>query len=135
MRPGRSCASPAAGDPRPLALAMRSLVIALTLLLLAVPAGAARIKDISVLRGPRDSQLVGYGLVVGLSGTGDTFRNTPFTQEAVQGMLLNLGMDVHGVALRNRNVAAVIVSADLSAGVQAGSRLTLRSPRWAMRHR
>ena len=87
------------------------------------PANAARIKDISLLRGVRDSQLVGYGLVVGLAGTGDTFRNTPFTEQSVQGMLLNLGLDVHGIALRNRNVAAVIVTTDLEAGVNAGSRL------------
>ena len=87
------------------------------------PASAARIKDIAILRGVRDSQLVGYGLVIGLAGTGDTFRNTPFTEQSVQGMLLNLGLDVHGIALRNRNVASVIVTADLSAGMEPGSRL------------
>ncbi len=103
---------------------MRRVVFALLALCLAVaPAAAARIKDIAVLRSPRDSQLVGYGLVVGLSGTGDTLRNAPFTQQAVQGMLQNLGMDMHGLALTNRNVAAVIVTADLSAGVESGSRL------------
>ncbi len=102
---------------------MRSLVVALILCLIAAPAAAARIKDIATLRDASDSQLVGYGLVVGLSGTGDTFRNTPFTQQAVQGMLQNLGMDVHGIELRNRNVAAVIVTTDLPAGVQTGSRL------------
>ncbi len=101
----------------------RLLAAVLALCLLAAPAWAARIKDIAVLRGPCDSQLVGYGLVVGLSGTGDTFRNTPFTQQAVQGMLQNLGVDVHGIELRNRNVAAAIVTADLSAGVESGSRL------------
>jgi flagellar P-ring protein FlgI len=102
---------------------MRAFFVALALCLLSAPAVAARIKDISILRGARDSQLVGYGLVVGLNGSGDTFRNTPFTQQAVQGMLQNLGMDMHGIALRNRNVAAVIVTTDLSAGVDAGSRL------------
>ncbi len=91
--------------------------------MIAAPAAAARIKDISVLRSGRDSQLVGYGLVVGLQGSGDTFRNAAFTQQAVQGMLQNLGLDVHGVELRNRNVAAVIVTTDLSPGVQTGSRL------------
>jgi len=101
----------------------RLLVIALLVCLVSTSASAARIKDIAVLRGPRDGQLVGYGLVVGLSGTGDTFRNAPFTQQAVQGMLEHLGMDVHGIQLANRNVAAVIVTADLSAGVQTGSRL------------
>jgi flagellar P-ring protein precursor FlgI len=102
---------------------MRSLLVALLLCLFAAPADAARIKDISLLRGARDSQLVGYGLVVGLQGSGDTFRNAPFTQQAVQGMLQNLGLDVHGIELRNRNVAAVIVTTDLSAGVDVGSRL------------
>src|SRR5271170_6712913 len=102
---------------------MRVLVVALMFLLIAAPAAAARIKDISLLRGGRDSQLVGYGLVVGLQGSGDTFRNAPFTQQAVQGMLQNLGLDVHGVELRNRNVAAVIVTTDLSAGVETGSRV------------
>jgi flagellar P-ring protein precursor FlgI len=86
---------------------MRSFVVVLMLYLVAAPAAAARIKDIAIARGARDSQLVGYGLVVGLQGSGDTFRNTPFTQQAVQGMLQNLGVDVHGVELRNRNVAAV----------------------------
>ena len=136
MRPGRSGknplpggpAAPAGGNPSaPNRIALRalarSLSIALILCLFAAPALAARIKDISILRGARDNQLVGYGLVVGLSGTGDTLNNAPFTQQAIQGMLQNLGMEVHGLALRNRNVAAVIVSADLSAGVQTGSRL------------
>ena len=106
-------------DARPLIL----LFVTLFAMLAATPAGAARIKDIAILRGARDSQLVGYGLVIGLAGTGDTFRNTPFTQQSVQGMLLNLGLDVHGVPLRNRDVASVIVTADLEAGVHAGSRL------------
>jgi len=104
---------------------MRSVVaaVALALCLAASPTCAARIKDISILRGARDSQLVGYGLVVGLQGSGDTFRNTPFTEQSVQGMLQNLGLDVRGIALRNRNVASVIVTADLSAGIEAGSRM------------
>ncbi len=103
---------------------MRRLVgVVLLACFLAAPAAAARIKDIAVLRGPRDNQLVGYGLVVGLSGTGDTFRNAPFTQQAVQGMLEHLGMDMHGITLGNRNVAGVIVTADLSAEVEIGARL------------
>jgi flagellar P-ring protein precursor FlgI len=106
-----------------LSAAPRFLVALLALCLLALPAGAARIKDIATLRSPRDSQLVGYGLVVGLSGTGDTFRNAPFTQQSVQGTLQHLGMDMHGLTLANRNVAAVIVTADLVAGVETGSRL------------
>jgi flagellar P-ring protein FlgI len=118
------CARTATAHPRLVRLSAASIILLfVSLFLMAAPASAARIKDIAVLRGARDSQLVGYGLVVGLSGTGDTFRNAPFTQQAVQGMLQNLGVDLHGVTLANRNVAAVIVTTDLSAGVETGSRL------------
>ena len=82
-----------------------------------------RIKDITSLRGARDNQLIGYGLVVGLQGTGDTLRNAPFTEQAIQSMLDRMGVNVHGAELRNRNVAAVIVTADLPAGMDVGSRL------------
>ena len=102
---------------------MRRLILALALCLAAAPAFAARIKDISVLRSARDSQLVGYGLVVGLQGSGDTLRNAPFTEQSVQAMLTHLGLDVHGASLRNRNVASVIVTSDLSAGVETATRL------------
>ena len=102
---------------------MRRLILALAICLAAWPAAAARIKDISVLRSAHDSQLVGYGLVVGLQGSGDTLRNAPFTEQSVQAMLEHLGLDVHGAALRNRNVASVIVTADLAAGMEAGTRL------------
>jgi flagellar P-ring protein precursor FlgI len=102
---------------------MRRLILALALCLLAAPVGAVRIKDISVLRSSHDSQLVGYGLVVGLQGSGDTLRNAPFTEQSVQAMLEHLGLDVHGASLRNRNVAAVIVTTDLAAGMEPGSRL------------
>src|SRR5271166_6766126 len=102
---------------------MRRLIVALLLCLAAAPAAAVRIKDISDLRGARDSQLVGYGLVVGLQGSGDTLLNTPFTQQSIQSMLEHLGLDVHGASLRNRNVASVIVTTDLSAGMEPGARL------------
>ena len=75
------------------------------------------------MRGARDNQLIGYGLVVGLQGTGDTLRNAPFTEQAIQSMLDRMGINVRGSTLRNRNVAAVIVTADLPAGMDAGSRL------------
>jgi len=102
---------------------MRRLIFALLLCLAAVPAAAVRIKDISALRGARDSQLVGYGLVVGLQGSGDTLRNTPFTEQSIQAMLQRLGLDVHGASLRNRNVASVIVTTDLAPGMEPGARL------------
>jgi flagellar P-ring protein precursor FlgI len=103
---------------------MRRLAVVLLLCLLNAHASAAvRIKDISSLRGLRDNQLIGYGLVVGLQGTGDTLNNSPFTQQAIQSMLDRMGLNVRGNALRNRNVAAVIVTADLPPAMTVGSRL------------
>ena len=101
---------------------MRSLPVTLLLAILAAtvattaPAEASvRIKDIATIGGLRDNQLVGYGLVVGLLGTGDTMRNAPFTEQSVQSMLDRMGVNVRGISLRNRNVAAVIVTANLPA--------------------
>jgi flagellar P-ring protein precursor FlgI len=103
---------------------MRRLAVIIVLCLLNAQALAAvRIKDITVLRGVRDNQLIGYGLVVGLQGTGDTLNNAPFTQQAIQSMLDRMGLNVRGSALRNRNVAAVIVTADLPPAMAVGSRL------------
>ncbi len=84
---------------------------------------AVRIKDISQLQGIRDNQLLGYGLVVGLQSTGDTLRNSTFTEQSIQSMLDRMGINVRGMALRTRNVAAVIVTADLPPYVSAGSRI------------
>jgi flagellar P-ring protein precursor FlgI len=90
----------------------------------AMPARASvRIKDIAGLQGVRDNQLVGYGLVIGLQGTGDSVRNSPFTGQALQSMLDRLGVNVRNSALRTRNVAAVIVTADLPAFAGRGSRI------------
>jgi flagellar P-ring protein precursor FlgI len=102
---------------------MRRWLFTLILLALASQAAAsARIKDIASLRGAEDNQLIGYGLVVGLQGTGDTLRNAPFTQQSIQSMLDHMGLNVRGAELRNRNVAAVIVTADLPAGMEVGQR-------------
>jgi flagellar P-ring protein precursor FlgI len=103
---------------------MKRLLLTLILCVFASHALAAvRIKDVTSLRGANDSQLIGYGLVVGLQGTGDTLRNVPFTEQAIQAMLDRMGINVRGSALRNRNVAAVIVTADMPAGMDMGSRL------------
>ena len=99
------------------------LIVWLMFALIAPVAAAVRIKDVTSLRGARDSQLIGYGLVVGLPGTGDTLRNVPFTEQAIQSMLDRMGLNMRGSALRNRNVAAVIVTADLPTGTDAGQRL------------
>lgn len=105
---------------------MKRLIVTLILCALAGHALAAvRIKDITSLRGAGDNQLIGYGLVVGLQGTGDTLRNVPFTEEALQSMLDHMGINVRGAQLRNRNVAAVIVTADMPTGLDVGSRLDI----------
>lgn len=111
---------------RPLVRAL-SLAFALAVALLplaAAPAGAmTRIKDISSIQGVRDNQIIGYGLVMGLQGTGDTLRNSPFTEQALQSMLDRMGINIKGLPLRARNIAAVIVTANLPAFAGTGSRI------------
>lgn len=103
---------------------MHRFLLPLLLFTMATGVSASvRIKDVAVLQGVRDNQLVGYGLVVGLLGSGDTLRNSTFTEQALQSMLDRMGLNVRGVNLRTRNVAAVLVTADLPAFIQPGSRL------------
>jgi flagellar P-ring protein precursor FlgI len=83
----------------------------------------ARIKDLVEFEGVRGNDLVGYGLVVGLAGTGDGIRNSPFTEEALANLLERLGVNVSGEQFRPRNVAAVLVTAALPAFSRAGSRI------------
>lgn len=100
------------------------LLLAVVLALAVTAADAAvRIKDIANLKGVRDNQIIGYGLVIGLKGTGDTLRNAPFTEQSLQSMLDNMGINVRGTALRTRNVAAVVVTADLPPFASRGSRI------------
>jgi flagellar P-ring protein precursor FlgI len=100
-------------------------LMALTLLIQPMPAQAvsARIKDIVDIEGVRDNQLVGYGLVVGLNGTGDGLSNSPFTKQSLQAMLERLGVNTRGENMRTGNVAAVMVTANLPAFSTQGSRL------------
>jgi flagellar P-ring protein precursor FlgI len=86
-------------------------------------AAAARIKDIVNIEGIRDNQLVGYGLVVGLNGTGDGLNNSPFTRQSLQAMLERLGVNTRGENMRTANVAAVMVTANLPPFATQGSRL------------
>jgi flagellar P-ring protein precursor FlgI len=107
---------------------LRTLLVVLcalvaTLCLMASASAAVRIKDIAGLQGVRDNQLVGYGLVIGLAGTGDSVRNAPFTGQALQSMLDRLGVNVRSATLRTRNVAAVVVTADLPPFAGRGSRI------------
>jgi flagellar P-ring protein precursor FlgI len=88
------------------------------------PAGAAsRIKDLANVEGVRQNQLIGYGLVVGLNGTGDTLNNIPFTKQSLQAMLERLGVNIRGQALRTGNVAAVMVTANLPPFGTQGTRM------------
>lgn len=85
----------------------------------------SRIKDVAILQSARDNQLVGYGLVIGLQGTGDGLRNSPFTEQSIRAMLENLGISTRGGQSRARNVAAVIVTANLPPFVQPGARIDI----------
>jgi len=84
---------------------------------------AARIKDVVDIEGVRDNQLVGYGLVVGLNGTGDSLNNAPFTRQSLQAMLERLGVNTRGENMRTANVAAGMVTANLPAFATQGSRI------------
>ena len=97
-------------------------VVFLVASLIAGPSMAkSRIKDIVEFEGVRDNMLVGYGLVVGLNGTGDSLRNAPFTKQSLESMLERLGVNTRDANLNTKNVAAVMVTARLPAFVAAGS--------------
>jgi len=83
----------------------------------------SRIKDLANIEGVRQNQLIGYGLVVGLNGTGDTLNNIPFTKQSLQAMLERLGVNIRGATIRTGNVAAVMVTSNLPAFGTQGSRI------------
>lgn len=84
-------------------------------------ASPIRIKDLVEFDGVRTNDLVGYGLVVGLNGTGDGLRNSPFTEEIMSNILERLGVNVTGEQFRPNNVAAVLVTASLPPFARSGS--------------
>lgn len=86
-------------------------------------AKTSRIKDVIDIEGVRENQLVGYGLVVGVNGTGDSLGNSPFTEQSLIAMLERLGVNVRGENLNNKNVAAVMVTATLAPFSNQGSRM------------
>lgn len=103
---------------------MKRLILLFTLGLMAVNASADRIKDLASIQGVRDNQLLGYGLVVGLDGSGDKVNSSPFTEQSLRSMLTRLGIAVpSGTKLNPKNVAAVTVHADLPAFAKPGQRL------------
>jgi flagellar P-ring protein precursor FlgI len=88
-----------------------------------IASGGPRIKDLVDVEGVRGNDLVGYGLVVGLDGSGDSIRSSPFTEEALANLLERLGVNVSGEQFAPRNVAAVMVTSSLPPFARAGSRI------------
>jgi flagellar P-ring protein precursor FlgI len=86
-------------------------------------AATSRIKDLANIEGVRQNQLIGYGLVVGLNGTGDTLNNIPFTKQSLQAMLERMGVNIRGATIRTGNVAAVMVTGNLPAFGTQGTRM------------
>ena len=84
---------------------------------------AARVKDITTVRGIRSNHLFGYGLVIGLSGTGDNLRNAPFTSRSVKAMLDRMGINIEVGRANTRNIAAVVVTAQLPPFAGVGNRI------------
>lgn len=102
-------------------------VLALSMMALSHQADATpiRLKDLVEFDGVRGNDLIGYGLVVGLNGTGDGLRNSPFTEEIMTNMLERLGVNVSGEQFRPKNVAAVFVTATLPPFARNGSSIDL----------
>ena len=102
-------------------------VARLLVLLALLPCGAfaapVRIKDLATIDGVRGNDLVGYGLVVGLNGSGDSVRNAPYTEEMLGGLLERLGVNVTNESFRPKNVAAVMVTGTLPPFARAGSQI------------
>lgn len=96
----------------------------LSCLLVTTPVSAERIKDLANIQGVRANQLIGYGLVVGLDGTGDQTQQTPFTVQSILSMLGQLGVNLPpGINLQLRNVASVMVTATLPAFAKPGQQI------------
>lgn len=115
--------------PALIALALKSYAFTFifALLLLTYSAGMARadarIKDIVSFEGVRENMLMGYGLVVGLNGTGDKLKNADFTQQSLIAFLERQGVNTRGTELKTKNVAAVTVTAKLPPFARSGSRI------------
>jgi flagellar P-ring protein FlgI len=104
--------------------AMHLLVAALLALAVVAPAHAERVKDLANVQGVRNNQLIGYGLVVGLDGSGDQTTQTPFTVQSLTTMLTQLGVNLPaGTNLQLKNVAAVMVTAQLGPFAQPGQQM------------
>lgn len=98
-------------------------VLFIALVFAASESQAARLKDIANIRGVRSNQLVGYGIVVGLAGTGDS--KSEFTSKSIGRMLDRLGMKVDGKEVSSKNVAAVVITASLPAFARSGNKIDI----------
>lgn len=95
----------------------------LVLMLAAVAEAEVRVKDVARIQGVRENEIFGYGLVVGLNGTGDRSGSSPFTPQSVANMLQRMGISVPRTALSLKNVAAAVVTAKLPPFVKAGTQV------------
>ena len=102
-----------------------ALTIAASMLWPVAAQASSRIKDLASVEGIRENHLVGYGLVVGLDGSGDSLRNAPFTLQSLQSMLERLGVNTRDATLNTNNVAAVMVTGNLPAFGSQGSRMDI----------
>ena len=113
--------------PHRLSLALRlasACAVGLSLLLVGGSARADKLRDLTDVVGARDNQLVGYGVVTGLNGTGDDIT-VPFAQQSLRALMRRLGIQIDAKQARLRNVAAVVVTATIPAFVREGSRLDI----------
>jgi flagellar P-ring protein precursor FlgI len=109
-------------DMRPIRF-LSALILAAATLVVQPALAKSRIKDIVEFEGVRENQLVGYGIVVGLNGTGDALRNAPFTKQSLEAMLERLGVNVRDANLNTKNVAAVMVTAKLPPFAAPGAQI------------
>jgi hypothetical protein len=109
--------------PSRFAVLVVSAIATLCVAIGSADAASVRIKDIVDVQGVRGNDLVGYGLVVGLNGTGDSLRSIPFTEDSLINLLERLGVNIEGEDVQAKNVAAVIVTATLPPFARAGSEI------------
>jgi flagellar P-ring protein FlgI len=116
--------TPFATDKLIRALIVLAMLLASAALWWPAPAQAMRLKEVASVQGVRSNQLIGYGLVVGLDGTGDQTTSAPFTQQSINALLQQMGVSVPpGTSMQLKNVAAVMVTAQLPPFAQPGQQI------------
>ena len=102
-------------------LALAQILVAIAALFCQTAKAGSRVKDLAMLAGARENQLVGYGLVTGLAGDGD--KDPVYTVQSVANMLQRFGINVPATTLSSKNIAAVMITTDIPAFVKNGTRL------------